>query len=268
MRYRNALFFCLVYIVFVILMVFSIPAQTLSETQTSPILFLSSSPLLIILLFVLYVIVCLAFGILFGYVFSILFLIIHKSLYKNKLIYGINARPRSEKFKKTFRGIFPTLLALNIALIISETIMQNERFVFSITIIVLLFTFGPSLGVFAGIWFLDDAGIGYTNKRHAKDTDDFIEFRSIGSYFMPLLKGYAGISVILEIFQLFSLFTTVKGNAGIVVIILIFFIPVFLPLATIPTILLFDKIREKRNEFVLKQARKWGITEPLDYKLD
>ena len=268
MRYRNAFISCLVYVVFVILVVFSIPAQLLSETQSSPILFLSSSPQQIILLFGLYVVVCLAFGILFGFAFSTLFLIIHKSLYKNKLTYGLNTRPRPEKFKKTFRGIFPTLLALNIALIITESIMPIQNLVFSTTIIVLLFTFGPCLGLFAGIWFLDDAGIGYTNKLKAKDTDDFIEFRSIGSYFMPLLKGYAGISVILEIFQLFSLFTTVKGNAGIVVIILIFFIPVFLPLATIPTILLFDKIREKRNEFVLKQARKWGITEPLDYKLD
>ena len=268
MRYRNAFIFCLVYIVFVILVVFSIPAQLLSETQTSPILFLSSSPPQIILLFGLYVVMCLAFGILFGFAFSTLFLIIHKLLYKNKLTYGLNTRPRPEKFKKTFRGIFPTLLALNIALLISESIMANQRYLFSTTIVVLLFTFGPCLGVFAGIWFLDDAGIGYTNKLNVKDSDDFIEFRSIGSYFMPLIKGYAGISVILEIIQLFSLFTTVKGEAGIAIIILIFFIPVFLPLATIPTILLFDRVREKRNEFVLKQARKRGISEPLNYTLD
>lgn len=268
MKYRNALIFIVAYVLFVIFMVFSIPAQVYSESQSSPILFLSSSPLQIILLFSLYVVVCLAFGGVFGYAFSTLFLLIHKSLYKNKLVYGINTRPRPEKFKKTLRGIFPTLLALNLALIISETVQQNQRFIFSTTIIMLLFTFGPSVAIFVGIWFLDDAGVGYTNKLKVKDSDDFIEFRSIGSWFMPLLKGYAGISVLFEIFQLFFLFTTVQGNVGVVLIILIVFIPVFLPFATVPTILILDLMREKRNKFVLKQARKRGITEPLEYSLD
>jgi hypothetical protein len=249
-------------------MVFSIPAQILSESQSSPILFLSSSPLQIIILFGFYVLVCMAFGILFGYVFSNIFLVIHKSIYKNKLLYGINTRPRAETFNKTLRGIFPTLLALNIALIVAEATQPNQKFIFSTTIILLLFTFGPSVALFAGIWFLDDAGIGYTNKLNVKDTDDFIEFRSIGSWFMPLLKGYAGISVLFEIFQLFNLFTTVQGNVGIVIIILIFFIPVFLPFATIPTILILDIMREKRNKFVLEQARKRGVTKPLDYSLE
>jgi len=268
MRYTKALIYCLAYIVFVILMVFSIPAQVLRESGTSPILFLSSTPQQIILLFVLYVVVCLIFGILFGYIFSITFLMIHKSLYRNKLSYGINTRPRPETFKKTLRGIFPTLLALNIALILSETIQQRQSSIFSATIILLLFTFGPSMGIFAGIWFLDDAGIGYTNKLKVKDTDDFLEYRSVGSWFMPLLKGYAGISVMFEIFQLFYLFPRFQGNAGIVLIFLIFFLPIFLPFATIPTILVLDNIRDKRNEFILKQARKQGITEPLDYSLD
>ena len=268
MKYRNGLFLILAYVLFVIIMVFSIPAQIFSESQSSPILFLSSSPIQIILIFTLYVVVCLAFGGFFGYAFSELFLLIHKSLYKNKVLYGINTRPQPEKFKKNLRGIFPTLLALNLALIISEAIQPNQRFVFSTTIITLLFTFGPSVAIFAGIWFLDDAGVGYTNKPKVKDTDDFIEFRSIGSWFMPLLKGYAGISVLFEIFQLFFLFSTVQGNVGVVLIILIFFIPIFLPFATIPTILMLDLIREKRNKFVLKQARKHGITKPLDYSLD
>ena len=268
MKYRIPLILFFTYIIFVISMVFSIPDQILSESKSSPILFLSSSPLQIIILFGLYVIVCLIFGILFGYVFSLLFLVIHKSIFKSKLIYGINTRPQAEKFNKTLRGIFPTLLALNIALIVAETIQPNHNFIFSTTIILLLFTFGPSMAVFAGIWFLDDAGMGYTNKLSVRDTDDFVEFRSIGSWFMPLLKGYAGISVLFEIFQLFNLFTTVQGNVGIVIIILIFFMPVFLPFATIPTILILDFMRGKRNKFVLEQAKKRGITEPLDYSLD
>jgi len=123
------------------------------------------------------IILSLIFGIFFGYISAPLYLIIYKFFMGYKKEYLIQEIPKPEKFKRTFIGLFPALLTVNIAIILTPNLineiltedafirLQYGAYVFYTFVSIIPYLIGPSLGLFAGTWFLNEAGIGYSNKK-------------------------------------------------------------------------------------------------------
>ena len=239
----------------------------------------------VFLFFVVFMSVSIIFGILFGFLLPPLYIMIHKNTIGRNYIYGIKVRELSDKPKSIAKGIFPTLMALNLAIMLSSSlapylildsvfINRPNQVAFLAFATTLGFTFGPSVGLFSAVWFLNDAGVGYTNKKKVKDTGEFIEFRSVGGWYLQFLKGYAGIGVIFTFYSLITGFIdavilSMNDPSGIIINLLIVFpLPIYGTLGIIPTLIVIDLIKEKRINYIRKMAKKLGITEEMDYTLD
>ncbi|MBD3197695.1 MAG: hypothetical protein GF317_21765, partial [Candidatus Lokiarchaeota archaeon] len=157
-----------------------------------------------------------------GYILAPLILLLHKYTIGFKMDYGIQTRKKSEKFSDLFKGFFPSLMAINFALALSNneviqiaimgTTSTSSIFIQIMTFNVLsMIMIGVSLTAFSTVWFLLDGGIVYTNKRKVKNKSNPIEVRAVGSWLYYLLKGYAGISVIFSYYQFISgeIFTSI-----------------------------------------------------------
>ncbi len=84
------------------------------------------------------------------------------------------------------------------------------------------------------------------------------EVRSVGGWYLYLLKGYAGISVIFSFYTIVSEYITVEsGNIGGI----IFFLPlpIIIALFMLPAVILFDMTFEHRKKYILNFATKYGI---------
>jgi len=218
-------------------------------------------------------------ALIFGYILGPLFLLAHKKIIGRKMIYGIQERPEPKIFKKYFlMSLFPSLMAINFALIycfdpsIQRIVVLNpqDKMAAMFTFIGLLAIMtGIAFGAFSPVWFLLDSGIVYTNKEKVKDTAHPIEVRSVGGWYIYLLKGYAGISVILSFYTFFISIYAIIGPSnlfvGMNIMFLIFFpiMPLFVAILTIPALVLLDITRSNRKKFILKFASKLGIKEPL-----
>jgi len=221
-------------------------------------------------------------GILFiGYLLAPLFLLAYKYTVGIRMTFGIQERPESKKLKIHFKALYPALMALHIALIFAtdEGIQnlllnpsyvgasQNQVFIPIATAAVLIpFTFGVAMGIFSPIWFLLESGIVFTNKDKVKDMRDPIEVRSVGGWYHYLLKGYAGISVILS-YILFMANIIGKGqfNPGVILMILL---PLIMISMAIPGFIILDMTVKHRQKFMRKIASRFGISGPLEDPLD
>jgi hypothetical protein len=218
-------------------------------------------------------------GVYGGYILSSLFFIAHKKTIGRKMIFGIQEKSKSEVFKKAYiKAIFPALLALNLCLIFAtnDTVqklvvhsnLHGEKLIIIFAISGLFPLMGGiAMGIFSPVWFLQDAGIVYTNKKKVEGFSDPTEIRSVGSWYMYLLKGYAGISVIINYYTFLSEVMNAMGDVGPSMI--IFFViwpimPFFLAFLFIPGIIALDMTFEKRRAFMLKKAEKMGITEKVE----
>ncbi len=214
-----------------------------------------------------------------GYLLGPLFLYAHKNTIGKKMIYGIQEKEKDKEFKGVFlKALFPALLATNLALILSQnptvqalsisaadnrgTMLQ----MFTISAILPLVC-GIALGLFSGVWILQDAGIVYSNTEKVKDKSAPSEVKSVGGWYMYLLKGYAGISVIFNYLLFFqNLNTTMGESSGVMRIMFYIFwpiMPIMVAILMIHGIILQDLTFEKRRVFMRNAAKKQGITEPL-----
>jgi hypothetical protein len=223
-------------------------------------------------------------GVLIGYLLGPLFMLAHKKIIGRKMIYGIQNKPKPEIFKDIFlKGFFPSLMAMNFALLfafdpaIQRIAINNSEDAIApmLTFNVLLaLMIGISMGLFSPVWFLLDAGIVYSNKEKVKDTSYPTEVRSVGGWFMPLLKGYAGISVILSFYTFFLLIYNIIGPAevmkgmNLMFLILYPILPFVITIVIIPAFIVLDLTYNHRKKFILKQAKKLGINGPLQDPLD
>ncbi|MFX1563397.1 MAG: hypothetical protein ACFFDP_08830, partial [Promethearchaeota archaeon] len=239
----------------------------------------SNAAIQVFMLFVIYPLAILAGGIIFGYITTPLYLTFHKYILGRKMTYGIYQRPplEMEKFGKLGSGFFPGLVAINIAsmlspylssLLLFPSVQENQTTFFGF-IILLIFTSAFSSILFSGVWFLNDAGIGYSNKNTAMETDGILEIRSCGGWYKQLLKGYAGIGAIFTYIVLITnfWFTMETGWMDPITMILILSIfvpiPIYAAMAVLPTIILLEVTKAHRIKYVLKVARKMGITEDM-----
>ncbi len=234
-----------------------------------------------IYMFLMYIVAPILGALIGGYLLSPLFLWVHKNTIGRKMVYGVQDKPQPDKFKLTFRGFFPALMAINFALmfgsneVIQElminTAVANDAAMRMIMIITLfplcMFTIGITAGLFAPVWFLLDSGVVYSNKEKIKDTALPDEVRSVGGWYIYLLKGYAGISVIFAYYTFISSAYAAGGMEG-PAIALLPILPILLTIALIPTIVIFDIMSQKKKVYVLKWAKKFGIVDTVDVKFE
>jgi hypothetical protein len=221
------------------------------------------------------------FSLLFGYVFSPLFLFLHKIILGRKMQYGIQKREESNQFKKSFRGLFPGLMAMNLSLflvpflkdiIIRDTILSvrsEGNITFLSFIFILLITIGPSTGIFAATWFLNDAGICYTNIEKVKKENTLIEVRGVGKWYMYALKGYAGVGVIISFISILLDFLNRTDELFVIVSDAIFSVltPFILMVAIMPSLLILDYLKDHRVEYIRRWGEKLGIKKVLNVEI-
>jgi hypothetical protein len=129
-----------------------------------------------------------------------------------------------------------------------------------------MFTVGIGMGLFAAVWLIDDAGIICSNKKKIIGTDKTIEIRSVGSTFNKILKGYAGISVILSFttYVIYTITIYFSIEYFLVNAIPLFGLPIALTCFNALTMVLLDLAKEKNKRYINYFAKKLGIVDKLE----
>ncbi|MFX0021132.1 MAG: hypothetical protein ACFE9S_02325 [Candidatus Hermodarchaeota archaeon] len=252
----------------------------------SPIIPFGDAGLEIAFISILFIPLASIVGILIGgYLFTPVFLFSHTKIFRNRYQYGIYTKPEYKKFKFASQGLFASLMAINISLLLLNP--DIVRFItgnygasltelnpddYTVTFVVLLiFTFIFTNLLFSPTWFLMDSGILYSNKSNLRNTDKPLEIRSIGRWYEQFLKGYAGVSVLLSYVEFITIFFPATGNnLPLFITMLIIFIPFpfIMIIPSIPALIMLDKIKQKRINFVLNKARSFGITDTMEVSID
>ena len=136
----------------------------------------------------------------FGYLLTPLYLLIHKKIIGPKMTYGLVEvkDPNPDKFKGIFKAFFPALLALNLAIIFSQSkdiqvFILNPKNVLEgasltnmlMSIIILLpLMSGIGIAIFSPVWFLLDSGIIYSNEKRILVKKRPLEVKSVGGWYM------------------------------------------------------------------------------------
>ncbi len=198
--------------------------------------------------------------------------------------YGIQDNRESPNFKSIFKGIFPALMAINFSLMfaLNPTIANAVVAVVDVGempsviliiafVVILTITNIAAWALFSPVWFLSDSGIVYSNQERveAKQLENPIIGRSVGGWYMYILKGYAGIAVIFSYYQLISTYIPeFKGGSDLIALLinLILLLPLmfFLSIAAIPAFILLDITKKHRIKYVRKWAEKFGISKKVE----
>ena len=280
MKYGRALILIIVYFIMGLVPLFVIPGNSYPFTILLPG---SNAGMQVTILFFFYPVVLLISGVIFSYLMGPLYLFLHKMTIGRKMTYGQTSQPASEtvKFRQLGKGFFPGLLAINFASMLipylSPIVLYDyvatwgsAQVAFFTFIVALLFTAVFASLLFAGVWALNDAGIVYSNQATALDAGQVLEVRGVGGWFHQLLKGYAGISVIFTYLVIITEFwNSMQGVPDLFSLILLgaimFPIPIYAALAVLPTIVVLDVLKNRRNAFMVNFAKKLGITEEIEY---
>jgi len=210
-----------------------------------------------------------------GYALGPLFLVAHKYAIGIRMKFGIQEREHPQKLKIFLKALFPALMALNFTFmfanspILADIIVNPEwaenspsaQIPLVVLATLLPLMSGFAMGLFSPVFFLLDAGIVFTNKEKVRYTRDPVEVRSVGGWYHYLLKGYAGVSVIISFFLFASEVLETIHNPSVF---LVAFLPLLLLIMYIPAFLIMELIVEHRKKYILKFAHKLGIKEPLD----
>jgi hypothetical protein len=233
-------------------------------------------------LFIFYMIsiISIVFGLLMGYVLGPVFLYIQKKFIGRKMVYAIVDKPHDKPFKRAiFKAFFPALLTLNISLIlinnesirflVTGSIDPDITYLYTALIALFYIAAGIALGLFSPIWFLLDSGIVFMKK---EDIGINPEILNIGRGYSNILKGYAGISVLLT-FYLFII--EVASQPGVfnqpVDFISLVGVPLFpfvIAFYIIPAIIIIDATIERRKKYILKIASKMGIVKNINISIN
>ncbi len=215
-------------------------------------------------------------------------MILLKLFYRSNKYYGIQYESEDKKISLISSGFYPVLMAVNLSFIfltpeiisgiLEVDVISNFAVASKIPvfirllgqIILLIFTFGASTLLFSPVWLLKDSGIVFTTKNKVENSNETFLIKSIGEWFQTLLKGYAGIGVILTyffvIFDFVILFINNIGFPGNLLNIPSLFLwlglPFYLVLSMIPAVILNDGLKKRRLSYVRKIAHRIGIRDP------
>jgi len=239
----------------------------------------------ITIIFGLFPIAAIIGGFFIGYILGPFFIIIYKNTVGIRMNFGIQHRDKTPKFNRMWKSVFPSLMAINFALMIGTSTFAKDFIVSPeylssggaqwpiigfITVLPLMLRI--SYGIFSPVWFLLDSGIVFTNKRKVKDKVDPVEVRSLGGWYLYLLKGYAGIGVIISyigfVTSMLALYKDPFDAGFISAVILLPILPIILSIYAVPIQILLDYTLEHRRKFMLRFAEKLRIVGPLEDPLD
>lgn len=220
-----------------------------------------------------------------GYILAPFFLYIHKKVFGSKFIYAIQEKQEVRSINIFYKSFFPILLSINITfMMLSPEVMQvilSSEFL-SITtslsiesiqkilslFILLPISFTITMFLFSSIWFLKNSGILYSNEKKVESISEPFVIRSVGGWFHTLLKGYAGIGVLITYFLVIidlirSFLITINTIFLAISLILWFLVLIMLLLATIPSLILNEIIRIKSGNYVRRFGERIGIKEKV-----
>ncbi len=288
-RYRNLLIYYILYIIFwfiitSILRIIIFPDGTpVALTRFIPVDDVLTE---LILVFVLILPISGIIGtFLGGYILSPIIMVFHKSFYRSSKFYGIQSESNGKKVKLLSSSIYTVLMAINLSFyfltpeilstILEADVISDLTNTLKIPVflrllgqtILLILTFGASTLLFSPVWLLKDSGIIFTTKEKVENSNETILIKSIGEWFQTLLKGYAGIGVILTytlvILDSFTLYISNIGQPGNILnipsLILWLGLPFYLIFSTIPAVIVHDLIKKRRINYIRKIAEKIGI---------
>ncbi len=275
MKYKKALIFVIIFeAVHLSLMMFF---------YTGTPQFFPEDFLLIVLIYYIVFILGTIFGaVLLGYLLTPVYLFAHKKFIGINKTYGIQDNPKPQKFA-IFQSLFPVLLSLNLSLML----ISNEiilRFVYgekidlsslnirTFNVFMIFFVFLNTItnviafGIFSPAWFLLDGGIIYSNKESENKKGRPGEVRTVGGWYLYLLRGYAGIGALLSYILLYILFMTVGASLIALILVLIYYslMPLFLVAMSVIALVILENLREHRVKYVRKWAEKLGITDKVE----
>ncbi|MFX1565664.1 MAG: hypothetical protein ACFFCH_06725 [Promethearchaeota archaeon] len=230
-----------------------------------------------------------------------LYLGVHRLIYKRSRNYAfINHEVQPSLGRWLRRGILPTLFAVYVSITLANIMVDTlgldfltsvfassiDPFVEDvITLKIMLWGFTGLIAVFiccalvVPTWFLDDAGLLTSNVRIENpleaDPNQLPNISGVGSWLARLLKGYAGIAVILLYitmltesiilsWQYFLLFGFAELPYLIVNLLMFPLYPVIILFLCLPLLMILDYGVQLRKRFVLRIGEWMGIEKQID----
>jgi len=223
----------------------------------------------VILLFPLSAII----GTLIGFVLAPLFLWIYKKYMGRNHLFAIQDPESMEKPHGMLMGFFPALLATNLALILifdsnvmSMPLFQDYYLQWN-TIVFLFFILGallqaPAFALFSAAWIIDESGIVLISKYGTA------ELQATGKWFLALLKGYAGIGVIIALYQfIFEFLGTYGSLVHYSAILFLFILPIIATVWVFPAILIVGVTETRRRDYILGFAKRFGFRTEFELQI-
>jgi len=226
----------------------------------------------VLILFIL-VIISALLGVIVGTLLSDLFLTIHYKFLGKKLDYNIQEIPNPNYETKIMSALFPTLLGISLGITICKnSTMQNliltefartSPDMFSTDLMtsigVLPITIFLGYLIFVPIWVIMKSGIVFSNKPKVEKKGLPVETMSIGTWFIYLLKGYAGFGALTG-FISFTADALVDATTDPLSLALFYIIPLLVLAFTMPALLLYEQLQKGRVQSLHETARKLGIS--------
>ncbi len=227
----------------------------------------------ILILFIL-VIVSALIGVLVGTLLSDLFLTIHNKILGKKLDYSIQEIPNPNYETTIISALFPTLLGISLGIsICKNSTLQNliltdfartSPDMFSADLMtsigVLPITIFLGFLIFVPIWVILKSGIVFSNKPKIENKGLPVETMSVGTWYVYLLKGYAGLGALMG-FISFTSGALADASEDFISLALFYIAPFFVFAFTMPALLLYEQIQKGRVKSLLETARKLGISD-------
>ena len=256
-------------------LIFAILMYTASS-NSGPAIFtyipISGAVTSLLILFVIVIITALV-GVLVGTLLSDLFLTIHYKFLGKKLDYSIQEIPNPNYETTIMSALFPTLLGISLGIsICKNSTVQNliltdyaltSPDMFSpdlmTSIGVLPITIFLGFLIFVPIWVIIKSGIVFSNKPKKEHKGLPVETMSVGTWFVYLLKGYAGLGALMG-FISFTSDALADASSDFISLALFYIIPFFVFAFTMPALLLYEQMQKSRVQALHATAKKLGIS--------
>ena len=239
-----------------------------------------------LILFVLWPVAALI-GLLLGqYLFLPLYMIIQTKIIGFNFDYGIQEKPKSSKMRKKSDLIYPGLIAVNIAVFLTNIdalgplLLHPRNFTdgftgftrFNLFFILTIFSILISVCLYAPIWMFLDSGIVFSNKERVKDYKEPVVIRSVGGFYRTFLKSFAGIGAIFAFLQLYTTTLAMEYSSTPVSLMyvsgILIFLPLLMSISMLTATLLLDKTQESKIKYTRKLAKKFGINDYVEVSIE
>jgi hypothetical protein len=206
-------------------------------------------------------------GTLIGFGLAPLYLWIYKKYIGKNHMFAIQDPDTMEHSHGMSKGFFPALMATNFSLILifDPLIMELPWFqaIYNpadpATIAFPFFLFCsllvlPSFALFSAAWTIDESGLLSMNRYGSS------ELQAVGKWFLAFLKGYAGISAVIALYQFtYYLLGFVLAGSHFSIVLFPALLPLLSTVWVIPASILVGVTEGRRNSHILGYAEKIGI---------